>query len=252
VVTPTHDGAAALGADRDRGSRLPRRQLGRQQRLDRLGHCAHQPIMVRGLDKFVWAADRGCAHAPSWPTTRSYLSWNYRRTPTWTSPCAFADVVIASRAPVLAARAGSLRGELKARRRPRSERTVSFTAPVGRSAALVASATALSAAWVDPASLLEAMASGLPAVCGIAPSIDEWVGQGDGAELVPCRDEAAVAAALLGLLRDPDRRRAHGGLARGKERIGDPGLALEQYRSWWRRESSLGIDGADCDLASAR
>jgi glycosyltransferase involved in cell wall biosynthesis len=70
-------------------------------------------------------------------------------------------------------------------------------------------------------------------VCGIAPSIDEWVGQGDGAELVPCRDEGAVAAALLGLLRDPDRRRAYGDRNSRvvRERIGDPGLALEQlYR----------------------
>jgi glycosyltransferase involved in cell wall biosynthesis len=77
------------------------------------------------------------------------------------------------------------------------------------------------------------MASGLPSVCGIAPSIEEWVGQGDGAELVPCEDDAAVAAALLGLLRDPDRRRAYGerNARVVREQIGDPGLALEQlYR----------------------
>jgi glycosyltransferase involved in cell wall biosynthesis len=77
------------------------------------------------------------------------------------------------------------------------------------------------------------MASGLPAVCGIAPSIEEWVDQGDGAELVPGRDEAAVAAALVGLLRDPARRRAYGerNARVVREKIGDPGAALEElYR----------------------
>ena len=102
--------------------------------------------------------------------------------------------------------------------------------------ALYASAdVAISLAGSDstPASLLEAMASALPAVCGIAPSIEEWVGRGDGAELVPCEDEEAVAAALLGLLRDPDRRRAYGerNARVVRERIGDPGAALEElYR----------------------
>jgi glycosyltransferase involved in cell wall biosynthesis len=74
------------------------------------------------------------------------------------------------------------------------------------------------------------MASGLPAVCGVAPSIEEWVGRGDGAELVPCRDEAAVAAAVLRILRDPELARGYG--ARNeqfvRERIADPGLELER------------------------
>jgi glycosyltransferase involved in cell wall biosynthesis len=84
-----------------------------------------------------------------------------------------------------------------------------------------------------PASLLEAMASGLPAVCGIAPSIDEWVEQGQGAELVPGRDVDAVAAALGRLLGDPALRRRYGERNERvvRERIADPGQALEElYR----------------------
>jgi glycosyltransferase involved in cell wall biosynthesis len=84
-----------------------------------------------------------------------------------------------------------------------------------------------------PASLLEAMASRLPVVAGIAPSIDEWVAQDDGAELVPPRDEGAVAAAVLRLLRDPELRRRYGERNERvvRTRLGDPGAELEQlYR----------------------
>ncbi len=61
-----------------------------------------------------------------------------------------------------------------------------------------------------PASLLETMASRLPVVAGAAPSIDEWVEHGDGAEMVERRDVDAVSAAMLRLLRDPDLRRRYG------------------------------------------
>ena len=53
-----------------------------------------------------------------------------------------------------------------------------------------------------PPSLLEAMASGRAMVCADAASIDEWVGPGEGAEIVPVRDKPATAAAVLRLLRD--------------------------------------------------
>jgi glycosyltransferase involved in cell wall biosynthesis len=80
-----------------------------------------------------------------------------------------------------------------------------------------------------PASLLEAMASGLPAVCGAAPSLDEWVEQGNGAEIVPPLDTNALAAALLRMLRDAELRRAYGERNRRvvNERVVDPGPALE-------------------------
>jgi len=139
---------------------------------------------------------------------------------------------------VLAARSGPLRADLE---RLVAELELADVVALHRAEweelpALVVSADVLlSLARSDstPASLLEAMASGLPAVCGIAPSLEEWVGQGDGAEFVPCRDPGAVAAALLGLLRDPERRRAYGerNARVVRERIGDPGLALEElYR----------------------
>ena len=136
---------------------------------------------------------------------------------------------------MLAARRTPLRAELEAlvEELGIAEAVAFVRAEIPELPALYASAdVAVSLARSDstPASLLEAMASGLPAVCGIAPSIEEWVGQGDGAELVPCNDVGAVAAALLGLLRDPDRRHAYGerNMRVVRERIGDPGLALEQ------------------------
>ena len=98
--------------------------------------------------------------------------------------------------------------------------------------ALVASCDALvsvTSSDSTPASLLEGMASALPAVCASAPSIDEWVEQGEGAEIVPPRDEEATAEALLRLLRDPELGRRYGERnARAvREQVDDPGRALE-------------------------
>ena len=197
-------------------------------------------IWYAELDRFVpEAADPGLRARFGWPDDAlMVLSLrNYRPdTNLDVAVRAFADVVAAEpRARlVLAARAGPLRGELE---KLVVDLGLNGTVVLHRAEwvdlpALVASADvllSLPASDSTPASLLEAMATGLPAVCGIAPSIDEWVGQGDGAELVPCRDEGAVAAALLGLLRDPDRRRAYGDRNSRvvRERSGVPGLALE-------------------------
>ena len=84
-----------------------------------------------------------------------------------------------------------------------------------------------------PASMIESMASGLPMLMGDAVTIDEWITQGEGGEVVPCRSEDAVTEALLRLLRDPDLRRAYG--ERNErvvhERLRDPGEQLERlYR----------------------
>jgi glycosyltransferase involved in cell wall biosynthesis len=80
----------------------------------------------------------------------------------------------------------------------------------------------------SPASLLEAMAAGRALIAGWCPSIDEWVGPGEGAEMVECRDEDAVHAAMAKLAGDPDLRAAHG--ARNervvRERVGETGPAL--------------------------
>jgi glycosyltransferase involved in cell wall biosynthesis len=80
-----------------------------------------------------------------------------------------------------------------------------------------------------PASMLESMASGLPMVMGDAVTIDEWITDGDGGEVVGCRDEEAVAAALVKLLRDPELRRRYGERNERvvRERLGDPGKQLE-------------------------
>lgn len=80
-----------------------------------------------------------------------------------------------------------------------------------------------------PPSLLECMASGLPVVAGYAPSIDEWVQQGEGAEMVEVRDEDGVTAAISRLVRDPQLRRRY---AERNERavhelFGDPTAELE-------------------------
>jgi glycosyltransferase involved in cell wall biosynthesis len=80
-----------------------------------------------------------------------------------------------------------------------------------------------------PPSLLECMASGLPVVAGYAPSIDEWVREGEGAEMVECRDEDRLTAAMLRLAGDAELRRRYG---ERNERVvhelfGDPTAELE-------------------------
>ena len=205
------------------------------------------------IRRIVWYAElnRFAAEAAD-PGLRARLGWpddvllvlslrNYRPdTNLDVAVRAFAEVVEAEpRARlVLAARAGPLRAELE---RLVEELGLGDVVAFHRAEwddlpALVASADvllSLPGSDSTPASLLEAMASGLPAVCGIAPSIDEWVEQDEGAELVPCRDVDAVAAALLRLLADPDLRRRYGerNARVVRERIADPGQALEDlYR----------------------
>jgi L-malate glycosyltransferase len=89
-----------------------------------------------------------------------------------------------------------------------------------------------------PASMIESMASGLPMVMGDAITIDEWITQGEGGELVDCRDEDAVTAALLRLIRDPDLRARYGerNARVTRERLPPPGPALvELYRDMLAR-----------------
>jgi L-malate glycosyltransferase len=83
----------------------------------------------------------------------------------------------------------------------------------------------------SPASLLETMASGVPLVVGLAPSMDEWIQQGEGGELVEDRhDVDAVAAAMVRLARDPELRRSYGerNLREVHARFGDPTAQLEE------------------------
>jgi glycosyltransferase involved in cell wall biosynthesis len=82
----------------------------------------------------------------------------------------------------------------------------------------------------SPASLLETMASGVPLVVGRAPSMEEWIQQGEGGELVERRDVDAVAAAIVRLARDPELRRTYGerNLHEVHARFGDPTAQLEE------------------------
>jgi L-malate glycosyltransferase len=94
---------------------------------------------------------------------------------------------------------------------------------------------AVSLADVDssPASLLETMASGVPLVVGIAPSMQEWIQQGEGGEVMERHDVDAVAAGMVRLARDPGLRRSYGerNLQEVHARFGDPTSQLEQvYR----------------------
>lgn len=139
---------------------------------------------------------------------------------------------------VLAARRGPLRAEI--------ERLVEelglidvvrfVSVPPNELPELIASAdvaVTLTDSDSSPPSLLESMASGLPIVATPAASIGEWVQQGEGAEVVPHGDVAAVAGALLTLARDPELRARHGqrNVRVVRERYGDPTAELERiYR----------------------
>jgi glycosyltransferase involved in cell wall biosynthesis len=81
-----------------------------------------------------------------------------------------------------------------------------------------------------PASLLEAMGSGLAAACGAAASIEEWIPDREGGLIVPLHDEGALAGALLTLLGDPGLRAAYGERNRREvlRAVGDPGARLEE------------------------
>lgn len=92
-----------------------------------------------------------------------------------------------------------------------------------------------------PASMIESMAARLPMIMGDAVTIDEWITQGEGGDVVDCRDEDAVTQSLLKLLRDPDLRRSYGERNERvvRERLGDPGEQLETlYRRMLAEHSS--------------
>lgn len=80
-----------------------------------------------------------------------------------------------------------------------------------------------------PSSLLEAMASGQAMIGGWCASIDEWIGPGEGAEMIDPKDEDALVAALLKLLRDPALRTRYGtrNAELTQQRVAESGPALE-------------------------
>lgn len=110
--------------------------------------------------------------------------------------------------------------------------TMLFAAPDELPELIASADVGVSIASTDatPASMLESMASGLPLIMGDAITIDEWITQGEGGDVVGCRDEDALHAALVRLLRDPELRRryAERNLRVVQERdLHDPGAQLE-------------------------
>jgi glycosyltransferase involved in cell wall biosynthesis len=59
-------------------------------------------------------------------------------------------------------------------------------------------------------SLLEAMATGLPSIVSDVPANREWIENGENGFVVPRRDPAALASAILKLVGDPALRKAFG------------------------------------------
>ena len=139
---------------------------------------------------------------------------------------------------VLAARAGETKAEIEALVAELGlDDVVRFhrVEPEGLPALAASGDVTVTIADTDstPASLLEAMASGQPLVGGWCPSIDEWITPGEGAEMISPKDEDALVAALLKLLRDPELRAAYGerNLRVVRSRVDDSGPALEElYR----------------------
>ncbi len=144
---------------------------------------------------------------------------------------------------IMAARGGWIRDEIEAvlDELDLRDRVAQHFAPPDELPELCASSDiGISIASTDatPASMIESMASGLPMVMGDAITIDEWITPGEGGEVVDCRDEDAVAAALLGLIRDPELRARYGerNIRVTRERLPPPGPALvELYRDMLAR-----------------
>jgi glycosyltransferase involved in cell wall biosynthesis len=137
-----------------------------------------------------------------------------------------ARLIMAARGGWTRAETEALLDELKLR-----DRVAQHFAPPGELPELCASSDiGISIASTDatPASMIESMASGLPMVMGEAITIDEWITQGEGGEMVDCRDEDAVTAALLRLIRDPALRARYGerNVRVTRERLPPPGPAL--------------------------
>jgi glycosyltransferase involved in cell wall biosynthesis len=154
---------------------------------------------------------------------------------------------------VLAARGGPLQPKIEAlldqlRLRP----VVALTSATEEELpGLVASAdllVAMTRSDSTPASLLEAMASGLPAVCARAASLDEWLDHREGGLLVPQGDEQALSSAVVELLADPDLRRRYGEHNRRlvTARVPPPGPQLERLY-----ERLLDEQGSSSSLASS-
>ena len=82
--------------------------------------------------------------------------------------------------------------------------------------------------------MLEAMASGLPTVAHGLPAVAELHPDGKTAVLVPLEDVDALGGALLGLVRDPVRRKALGEAARARAAAFSMDAMVDAYVRLWR------------------
>ena len=259
VVSPWNTDIFTYGRERRRGRRRVRRTIaaGDEFVVSSLANAA-ETIRLGAppgtVHRIVWYVDlRQFGPERRDPQLRERLGWpadsllvlslrNYR-------PNTNLDVLVRAFARaqrevpearlVLAARGGWTRAETDALvdRLGLRDRVAQLFARPDELPELCASAdVGVSIASTDatPASMIESMASRLPMVMGDAVTIDEWITPGDGGEVVRCRDEDAVAEALLKLLRDPELRARYGerNARVVHERLGDPGEQLESlYRS---------------------
>ena len=250
------------------GDRYVVSSIGNAEETVRLGAPRTRSIASSGTSTFArsgrTSASRASPGASAGRTTRSSSSrfGTTGRTRTWTSlirAFARARKEVPQARLILAARGGWTREE--------TERLVDelglrdavafhFAAPEELPELCASAEIGVSIASTDatPASMIESMASRLPMIMGDAITIDEWITQGEGGEVVQPRDEDAVYEALVKLsarpraqtaLRRAERARrpraalrAPGGDARARVRQGPGAL----------RVLCLGLDGADFDL----
>jgi glycosyltransferase involved in cell wall biosynthesis len=98
-----------------------------------------------------------------------------------------------------------------------------------------------------PVTLMEAMASGLPSVATRVGGIPEMVEPGTTGRLVPPGDAGALAAALEGLVADPEARRAMG---RGARRAAETRFSLDRMASELERVYGA-VAGTELTVAPA-
>ena len=86
-----------------------------------------------------------------------------------------------------------------------------------------------------PVVVMEALALGRPVVATAVGGLPEAVGDGRGGLVVPPRDPAALAAAMVDLAVDADRRHALGAAARAQAVRFDGRRAVAEMEQTYRR-----------------
>jgi len=94
-----------------------------------------------------------------------------------------------------------------------------------------------------PLAVLEALASGTPVVAARGGGVTESVEDGVTGRLVPCNDPPALAAALVDVLGDPDRRRKMGEAGRAAVRRYDVQIYREKIAAALQRGIAADVDG---------